>query len=151
MLRILSPLMGALLSCSAAATTIADDWNINAESYVNIAQRIPINAVSEEVAVSSKSARGPIIEAVSAAEDPLPRRVPDTMEEASGRRILSTAFVRVGPDRLLTVELRTGRTIKLRDVVLGPHKYCGSRLHGEHAALHYCGSYAEIVAARPGN
>jgi hypothetical protein len=66
--------------------------------------------------------------------------------EAGGRRILSTAFVRVGPDGHLTVELRNGRVLVLRDVVMRPKDYCGVQVPGGR----YCGGYAEVAAARPG-
>lgn len=74
----------------------------------------------------------------------------DTPAEASGRRTLSTAFVRVGPDGHLTVELRDGRVIVLRDVVMGPKDYCGLQIAGDPARAKYCGGYAEVAAARPG-
>jgi hypothetical protein len=59
---------------------------------------------------------------------------------------LSTAFVRVGPDGHLTVELRDGRTMVLRDVVMRPRDYCGVLVAG----TRYCGGYGDIAAARPG-
>jgi hypothetical protein len=70
--------------------------------------------------------------------------------EAQGRRILSTAFVRVGPDGHLTVELRDGRVLVLRDVAMRPRDYCGVQAPGDQAHARYCGGYAEVVAARPG-
>lgn len=69
---------------------------------------------------------------------------------AEGRRILSTAFVRVGADGHLTVDLQDGRVMVLRNVTLGPRNYCGVRVRGDHPDDRYCGSYAEVVAARPG-
>jgi hypothetical protein len=72
----------------------------------------------------------------------------DTAAEAEGRRILSTAFVRLGPGGHLTVELRDGRTLVLRDVVMRPRDYCGVQAAGEPAR--FCGGYAEVAAARPG-
>lgn len=70
----------------------------------------------------------------------------DSPIAALGRRTLSTAFVRVGPDGHLTVDLQDGRTLVLRDVVMGPKDYCGVELSGKR----YCGGYAEVAAARPG-
>ena len=72
----------------------------------------------------------------------------DTPAEAEGRRILSTAFVRLGPGGYLTVELRDGRTLALRDVVMRRRDYCGVQAGGSPAR--FCGGYAEIAAARPG-
>lgn len=70
----------------------------------------------------------------------------DSPAAALGRRTLSTAFVRVGPDGHLTVDLQDGRALVLRDVVMRPKDYCGVQLSGKR----YCGGYAEVAAARPG-
>lgn len=70
----------------------------------------------------------------------------DSPAEALGRRILSTAFVRVGAGGHLTVELRDGSTLVLRDVVMHPKDYCGVQVAG----AKYCGGYAEVTAARAG-
>ncbi len=94
------------------------------------------------------AAQGPIPEPVSAAENPAPARRADSPAEAEGRRTLSTAFVRVGPDGHLTVELRDGRTIVLRDVKMGPRDYCGVQAAGGSTGKKYCGGYGEIGAAR---
>lgn len=74
----------------------------------------------------------------------------DSPAEARGRRILSTAFVRVGADGQLTVELHDGRVLVLRDVVMRPRDYCGVQVAGDPARARYCGGYAEVAAARPG-
>jgi hypothetical protein len=63
---------------------------------------------------------------------------------------LSTAFVRLGPDGHLTVELRNGRAIVLRDVVMRPRDYCGLQVLGGSAGARYCGVYGDLAAARPG-
>jgi hypothetical protein len=63
---------------------------------------------------------------------------------------LSTAFVMVGPDGRLAVELRDGRVLVLRNVVMGPRDYCGVQILGGKAGGQYCGGYAEVAAARPG-
>lgn len=97
-----------------------------------------------------RAALGPIPESVSVAENPLPSARPDSRVEAQGRRTLSTAFVRVGPDGHLTVELRNGRVLVLRDVVMRPRDYCGVQVLGVKAGAQYCGGYAEVAAARPG-
>jgi hypothetical protein len=74
----------------------------------------------------------------------------NTPAEALGRRTLSTAFVRVGPDGHLTVELLDGRVIVLRDVIMGSKDYCGVQIAGNPPSTKYCGGYAEVAAARPG-
>src|SRR4051794_17113256 len=56
----------------------------------------------------------------TAAQDHAPAPRPDSPAEAEGRRTLSTAFVRMGPDGHLTVELRDGRAMVLRGVVMRP-------------------------------
>ena len=63
---------------------------------------------------------------------------------------MSTAFVRVGPDGHLTVELRNGREMVLRDVVMRPRDYCGVQVLGGSAGKRYCGGYGDVAAARPG-
>ena len=73
----------------------------------------------------------------------------DSPAAAAGRRILSTAFVRVGPGSHLTVELHDGRVLVLRDVVMRPADYCGVQIR-DSARVKYCGGYAEVAAARPG-
>lgn len=74
----------------------------------------------------------------------------DLPAAAAGRRTLSTAFVRVGPDGHLTVGLRDGRVLVLRDVVMGPQRYCGRIVPGTKPGARFCGGYAEVAAARPG-
>jgi hypothetical protein len=56
----------------------------------------------------------------------------------------------LGPDGHLTVELRNGRAIVLRDVVMRPRDYCGVQVLGGSAGKRYCGGYGDIAAARPG-
>ena len=95
------------------------------------------------------AAQGPIPDAVSVADNPLPRSVSDTPDQANGRRILSTAFVRVGPDGRLAVELRDGANLSLRNVVMRAGDYCGTRVNGSKPGAQYCGNYGDIVAAWP--
>lgn len=97
-----------------------------------------------------RAALGPVPEAVSAAENPAPSAPADSPVEANGRQILSTAFVRVGPDRRLVVELHNGRMIDLRNVVMRAKDYCGEQVLGGSARSQFCGRYGEIAAARPG-
>lgn len=77
-------------------------------------------------------------------------RRPDTPAQAQGRRILSTAFVRIGAGGTLQVEQHDGTTIVLRDVVMGPRDYCGVRADGPAHGARFCGHYAQVAAARPG-
>jgi hypothetical protein len=87
------------------------------------------------------------------AEMPKPSAAPsitDSSAEAQGRRILSTAFVRVGPDGRLTVELRDGRLLVLRNVAMNATDYCGAQVAGNPSATKFCGRYSDVVAARPG-
>ncbi len=83
------------------------------------------------------------------AKNAAPGPLADSPAEARGRLILSTAFVRVGPDGHLTVELHNGHVLALRDVVMRPRDYCGVHVAGE-ASTRFCGGYAEVAAARPG-
>lgn len=101
--------------------------------------------------VASGAAPGPIPQPVSAAENPTPAPAApqDSPAEALGRRTLSTAFVRMGPDGHLTVELRDGRVLVLRDVALRAEDYCGVQALGGAAGVRHCGGYADIAAARP--
>lgn len=89
-------------------------------------------------------------EPVSAAENPAPAPQPTLSLEAQGRRTLSTAFVMVDPNGYLTVRLRDGQVVVLRDVVMRPADYCGVRALGGKPGARYCGRYADVVAASPG-
>jgi hypothetical protein len=91
-----------------------------------------------------------IPEPVSAAENPASAPRADSPAEAEGRRTLSTAFVRMGPGEHLTVELRNGQEMVLRDVVMRPRDYCGVQALGGSAGTRYCGGYGDVAAARPG-
>ncbi len=76
--------------------------------------------------------------------------VPTVTRADTGRRILSTAFVRVGPDNILTIELRTGAVLTLRNVTMGPRSFCGERVEADGApGRRTCAGYADVAAARP--
>jgi hypothetical protein len=107
------------------------------------------SAAGRGVRDEERAAMGPVPEPVSA-ENTAPALPADAPAVAEGRRTLSTAFVRVGPDGHLTVELRSGSVIVLRDVVMRATDYCGVQVLGGPAAERYCGGYAEVAAARPG-
>lgn len=81
--------------------------------------------------------------------DKLTPAATDPDQEVNGRQILSTAFVRMGAGEQLTVELRSGSVLVLRDVSMGRTDYCGVRVGGGSPPAKYCGGYADIVAARP--
>ena len=97
-----------------------------------------------------QAAQGPVPEPMAVAENSAPSPRADSPAEAQGRRTLSTAFVMVGPDGHLTVELRNGRSMVLRDVVMRPRDYCGVQVLGGSAKTRYCGGYGDVSAARPG-
>ncbi|KQN00020.1 hypothetical protein ASE78_17790 [Sphingomonas sp. Leaf25] len=80
-----------------------------------------------------------------------PAKDRDTPAAALGRRILSSAFVRVGPDGLLTIELHDGRALVLRNVAMEAQGYCGQAVADAAGGKRHCGGYAAIAAARPGN
>ena len=105
--------------------------------------------IPEPVPVTGSFAPGPAPAPAPAASAP-PAKLADSPVEALGRRILSTAFVRVGPDGHLTVELHGGQILVLREVVMHPKKYCGTQMVGGAPGGQYCGRYADVAAARPG-
>lgn len=98
----------------------------------------------------AQAGQGSLPGPVSAAENPAPTPLADSPAEAQGRRTLSTAFVMVGPDGHLTVELRDGSAMVLRDVVMRPRDFCGLQVLGGSAGIRYCGGYGDVGAARPG-
>lgn len=159
MLRILLPCFAALVACTPSpqeatmpnpgpvpVTAARESSETHTEGQGSAAPGPTGRGASDR----EQAAQGPIPEPVSAAENPAPARRADSPAEAQGRRTLSTAFVRVGPGGHLTVELRSGRTIALRDVVMRPRDYCGVQVLGGSAGRRYCGGYGDVAAARPG-
>jgi hypothetical protein len=119
------------------------------ETAMQSFSRKPSGDVAKVAEDRRQAALAPSPEPVSAAENPLAGAPADALAEDRGRRILSTAFVRVGADGRLTVELRSGCVLVLRDVVMRRKDYCG--LHVSNGqATRYCGGYAEVIGARPG-
>lgn len=108
------------------------------------------NPNSDSKATLDQAAVGPPPVAVSEAKVPLTGGPVDSPAEAAGRRTLSTAFVRIGPDGHLTVELQNGQVMVLRNVVMRSKDYCGVQVFGRPAGKQFCGGYAEVTAARPG-
>lgn len=72
----------------------------------------------------------------------------DSPAEAVGRRTLSTAFVQIGPGGNLTVDLKDGRSVVLRDVVMNPKDYCGTQVADGAKTGKFCGGYADVLKAR---
>ena len=112
-------------------------------------------ATGQVAGEGGQAALGPMSQPVSAAANPVPAPSPvaaaNSSAEASGRRTLSTAFVRVGPDGILTVDLRDGRVVVLRDLVMRPDHYDGVQIVGGRPGGRYRGAYADVAAARPGS
>ena len=152
---ILPPFAAAFAACtpspqedvmrSASLTPGNAAQNASDRGSTGLGSGVPI-PTRPDAGDDDRAAQGPIPEAVSAAEN----LAPDPPTQAQGRRTLSTAFVRVGPDGRLTVELRNGRVLVLRNVVMRPEDYCGVQELGGPAGVRYCGGYAEVAAARPG-
>lgn len=112
-----------------------------------------LSSTGQHADIRAHAAQGLIPEPISAAENlvaPVGRPV-ELPADALGRRMLSTAFVRVGPEGHLTVELRNGRLLVLRNVVMRPKKYCGEHVIGGGPGKQYCGRYADIATARAGD
>lgn len=111
---------------------------------------VTLGSAEQEAGDRVPAAQGPIPEPVSAAENPAAPMPADSPAEALGRQTLSTAFVMVHPDGYLTVELRDGRQMVLRNVIMRRKDYCGGRVLNGLPGKQYCGRYADIVAVRPG-
>ncbi|MFL6862120.1 MAG: hypothetical protein ACJ8DZ_03880 [Allosphingosinicella sp.] len=148
MVRLLLSSAAALAACTPSPQENAMHSR-SRESGMTEASGAPNHSISGGGS-PERAALGPIPEPVSVADNPLPGAPADSPAAAEGRRTLSTAFVRVGPDGFLTVELRDGRVLALRDVVLRRKDYCGVQLLRGGAGAKFCGGYADVVAARPG-
>ena len=132
MLRLLLSISSMLAAC--------------APSPQKAAMPTPSPASGTTVQGDSKSSPEPL----ALAENAAPAQRADSPAEAQGRRTLSTAFVTMGPGGHLTVELRDGRAIVLRDVVMRARDYCGVQVLDGSAGPRYCGGYGDVAAARPG-
>ena len=144
MLRILLPVLAMLAACAPSPEKAA----MRSPTPVSGTTVQSSSAPNGSVAPSERRAGNPDPGAVAkgAAAKPLA----GSPAEALGRRILSTAFVRVGPDGHLTVELHDGHVLVLRNVIMRSKDFCGAQVAGEPARTKYCGGYAEVAAARPG-
>lgn len=143
---LLLPCIAALVACSPPPK----ETTMSNSSPVPGAARESHATDNEGHGPAAPSQTGQGAEPVSAAEAPAPARRADSPAEAEGRRTLSTAFVRLGAGEHLTVELRDGRALVLRDVVMRPTDYCGVQVLGGSAGKKYCGGYGDVAAARPG-
>lgn len=109
----------------------------------------PVPAAAARAAGQTQRQTGEV-KRMSQAKHPTAAPAPDLPAEARGRRILSTALVRMGAGEQLTVELRDGRVLVLRDLVMRRSDYCGVEVRGGAAVSRHCGGYAEVAAARAG-
>ena len=160
MIRILPSIAAALAACTSppqetAMNSPGQNQATTSESSARAgteggAPGRAANLAGRGAGDQERAALGPVPQSVSAAENPLPAPPADLPPEAQGRRTLSTAFVMVGPDGLLTVKLRDGRELVLRNVVMRRKDYCGVQMRDAQAGTRYCGGYAEVSAARPG-
>ncbi len=166
MLRILLPLFAVFAACTPSpwgtamrssspvpgttAPALSDTGPASGNTGGGDRDTLAPNPAGQGPGDRAQAIQGPIQEAVSAAEDP-GHAMPDDLSAATaGRRTLSTAFVRVGPDGHLMVELHDGRVLVLRDVVMRAGEYCGAQVQGSSPGKRYCGRYADVAAARPG-
>jgi len=148
--RLLLPAAAALFACTPSPKESAmPSSSRDSQTAAEAGGKASAGRADLAPADSARAAVAPMPEPISAAANPLPAS-PDSPAEGEGRRTLSTAFVRVGPDGQLTVELRDGRVLILRDVVMRPKDYCGVQAIGGAKGARYCGGYAEVAAARPG-
>lgn len=157
MIRILPSFAAVLAACTpspqeAAMPNASRELETAPKAIGGAARATPADArpQAEQRATREVAALGPATQPISAAENPLSMPPADATAEALGRRTLSTAFVRVGPDGLVTVELQGGRTLVLRNLVMHRRKFCGMPIASDRAGAEYCAGYAEVVAARPG-
>lgn len=160
MVRVLLPFAALLAACTPSPEETAmhsptPDAGTAAEGSGEAGSGGPASGTANSARRSGgdeqRAAQGPMPEPASAAENPVPGPAADSPAEAEGRRTLSTAFVRLGPDGRLVAELRDGRVLALRNVEMGPREYCGELAAGGSAGTRYCGSYGEVAAARPGS
>ncbi len=76
---------------------------------------------------------------------------PARSREGEGRRILSSAFVRIGPGGYILVQERDGTPRLLRDVTMRAKAYCGWLVSEGVIGELYCGKYANVIAAQTGD
>jgi hypothetical protein len=135
---------GALAACTPSPRAIAmtDDRRDSPIVTGSFGDPPPVD--------QARAAQEPIAEPTSASTRPAPGKIIEPPAAARGRLILSTAFVRMGPDQLLTVEAHDGQVRVLRDVSMNRKDYCGAQVLDGTAGVRYCGRYGDVAAARPG-
>lgn len=143
----ISGMLLGVVTATVACTPSPQDTTMRSQDQAAESTRQSSSNAASDRPVSATV--GPIPEAVPVTENPLPG-TGDSPAEAQGRRTLTTAFVQVGPDGHLAVDLRDGRTIVLRNVIMRASDYCGVQASGATAGKKYCGNYADVAAARPG-
>lgn len=142
--------LAMLAACTSAPREAATRTPSSRQETVDDRSSKAIRAMTNRHAdQADQAAQGPIATAVSAAQNPAPEMVSPLAADAEGRRILSTAFVRSGPDGYVAIELRDGRTLILRDIVMRANDYCGLQTDIKRSGVRHCGGYADIAAARP--
>lgn len=118
-----------------------------------IAGALLIAPASAQEPRADAAQQGPILEPVSAAENLHPASVAASRlndDAASrGRRIVSTAFVQLGPDARMRLEMRDGGVLMLQGVTMEPHTVCGVTNARGGAAKRRCINYSQVTQARP--
>ena len=127
-----------------ASTSARETKSANEASIMSSSSLAGGGAGKEPAALNAGPGQTPGAETSATAQPP------DSPAEARGRRILSRAFVMMGPDGRLSLELHGGRSLVLRNVVMRRRKFCGEQVFGSQTGVQYCGGYAEVAAARPG-
>lgn len=159
MFRLSLPVGAMLAACTPPSQKVAmPDPSANPQNAFDGSGVVrPLGAHSGEPAVKGRDrsdgtpvGQGSVPASMASVKGAGAERLADSPEAASGRRILSAAFVRLGPDGHLTVTLRSGRELVLRDVVMRADAFCGQEVPSGPAGAKYCGDYAQVVAARPG-
>jgi len=157
MIRILLPLCAMSSACTPSPREeimISPNSSITTKSSSETKQKVEIsafpNSIKANVQDRVEARQAPTLEPMSAAANLAPSFQSDPSAEANGRKVLSTAFVMVDAHGQLTVELRDGRVLVLRDVVMRPRDYCGVDVRSRKIGARYCGAYADVIAARPG-
>jgi len=136
MRSILSPPLTAASTALAACIPAPQDAQVRSDPVAGTAH-----------AAATSAAQAPMPEPVCAAANPDPATMGDAA--ALGRRTLSTAFVRLGPDEHLLVDLCDGQTLDLRNVTMGEAEFCGVMMTDGVSGKRRCHGYADVIAARP--
>lgn len=152
MLRAMLMVSGAITACTPSPKEVTMQTR-DAAFQSNVQRENPEarseNPSNQDASNPSVAAQAPALEPVSAAENPAPIVPVDTPLSAKGRRVLSTAFVRLGPDGRLNVTLHDGQVLVLKNVVMRPTDYCGVWIRAGQPHVPFCGKYADVAVALP--